>query len=270
MKVKISDVVDQLEAQNKENYTSKKGELDVQSAITAQDATQRAIIEVAKVLVSFIASHEPNVTVKNHPDFPKSILTPDVKQVVDKLAELIKATNEKETDLSVLEIKLRDILEQLKQLPKSFPELPKIPEPVKEVTVLNQPDMSPAFAQLEGAIRAIQLSPVIKAGDTKVTVDTKDISATISKLEKVIVDAVQSIPITETVIDFTTLKNAINNVEKAVQGIVIPMSGGGTTPFQPTTTDYATVNGTTTIIETDGKRTLTTVATAGHITETWS
>jgi hypothetical protein len=223
MKLKISDIAQDIDTRKKTEYADKKSELGTKSLISAQDATQLAVIEVGKAIIAFIGQHEPNVAVKNHPEFPKSILTPDVKAVVDRLNALIQATQTKEPDNSKIEVKLRDILEQMKQVPKEQMVIPEFPAPIDHVTVTNHPDWGPALDSIIVAIKAQKLDPKISVASPKVTVNNNELAKAIADMGERITTAVNAIDLTETAPDFTTLEKAIKRVEDAVHQIEIPI-----------------------------------------------
>lgn len=256
MKLKITDVADQISQQKDKDYAKKRQDLDTSSIIRAQDEVQRAVVETTQAVLDFMAAHEPKVHVQNHPEFPQSIATPDVKEAVTALRDLIKTVETKETDLSGIQVKLIDIVAQLKSLPREF-KFPDIPQAPDKVTVLNQPDYTPALKALEAAIKAIDVMPQVNVAPAKVNVDTKELAKAMREMEAAVVTAVSSIPVTEVNVDFTTLEKAIGRVEKAVNSIDIPIpthTGGGSATIglftKPYDSVYRTINSDNDVYET--------------------
>lgn len=127
--------------------------------------TQEALIAAVGTLVKFLRNHEPNVSVKNQKDFPGSIKTPDVQEVVNAL---------------------KPIAEGLAKLPTKYPDFPKFPEfpdfP-KTLKVDNLEEVKPWLDAISNSLDKLKLDPVIKVAPTPVNIPPVDFAPLIKALE---------------------------------------------------------------------------------------
>lgn len=194
MKVRVDEFTASLQKQKDAKAVSQHIEAKHVQTVQAQDATQKAVIDAAKLLVSFIASHQPEVTVKNpQAPFPESILTPDIDKVVKVLGELLAATKENAPDDTQLAKKLNEVAGLLRSLPSQI-KFPEMPEAVEEVTVKNFIDYTAKFDKLAETFSSIKFpTPEVTVAAPKVVVDNSEVAKVVNELKDVIIKAVSGI-----------------------------------------------------------------------------
>lgn len=98
------------------------------------DRIQRATLQGHQAQIAALASHEPQVTVKNQIE---SVSTPDIDKVVKAVEALIKVEKaRKDTDLKPVVRELKALLPAIRKIPKEI-EMPEATESV-EVTNLGE------------------------------------------------------------------------------------------------------------------------------------
>lgn len=271
MKLKTSDFLSSLE--NKKESQQKEAEKQRmhEDGMIAHAGTQDAVYSAIELLAKFIASHEPNVTVKNPTKIPKSMDVPQISNVVKSLAELIVATKDNKPNTTLLEQKLDNVAKELRSLPRDI-KFPEIPKPLKEVSVDNQIDYTNKFDELAKVFSSKDFSPAIKVAATKVTVDNTEVANVVNELKDVIISAVSGIEM-PSIPSFDTkpVTEAVRALQKTIEDrpVVKPPSTVATTPFNVDANITTTIAGDV-ITQTDGVKTLTITISGGTITEVWS
>lgn len=212
--------------------------------VSAHEGTQDAVYSAVELLARFIASHEPNVTVKNQPKMPTSMDVPQIANVVKSLAELIVATRENKTDNTVLEQKLDNVAKELRSLPRDI-KFPDIPKPLDTVSIDNQIDYTAKFDELANAFSSKDFSPEIKVAATKVTVDNSEVAKVVKTIKDDIVSAISGIEMpTYPSFDLKPVVEAVRASTKAIEDrpIVKPPSSVDSIPYTPNIDDYSTAN----------------------------
>lgn len=182
-------------------------------------ANAQAIIDSIGVainaLVKFQTQHEPNVSVKNQPQFPTSIKTPDIQKVVKALENLKPAIIDNKADNSDIIGALEQLKISLDKLPTEYPEIPTSPE---EITVKNQPDYKPELEAITKAVKAIDVRPIVNIPEDK----PDDYTPIIEALNPVI-EAIKTIKIPEVpTTDLSPLISATNLVQETIQNLRFP------------------------------------------------
>lgn len=217
MKVKFEDITQSLDSKNQADAQIYKEKSQLQSIISSQDLLRQTIDSAIGKLIDFEAKHEPNVSVKNHPSFPDSIKTPDIKEVVDALNSLKDTTVETKPDDTKQINALVNLEKAIKELPSKII-IPKYPEPLKEININNQPDYNKSFSSLESAIKSIDVKPVINIPEDK----PDDYTPIIESLIEVI-SAVKGIKIPEVKFDIKSLVTAMNSVQTSIEALRFPV-----------------------------------------------
>jgi hypothetical protein len=185
-------------------------------AVERTNALINAVTSATKALMAFQAQHQPKVSVTNQKDFPTSISTPDVQEVVKALENLKQPILENKIDHTPVVEALSKLNESISKLPTSFPEAP---EPVEEVTVKNLIDYSKEFQSLGIAIKGIDVKPVVNIPEDK----PDDYSPIIDSLTKVM-DAIKAIEIPKVPkTDLTPLVDATQAVQDTINNLKFPV-----------------------------------------------
>lgn len=246
MKLRADEFLSSLEKQNQQKASAQKQEAQHASLVKGSDETQTAVVQAAQLIIEFMQNQHQTVSVDNHPEFPESILTPDIDKVVNSLAEVLAATLANKPDSKQLEEKLDEVANQLRELPRNF-EFPEMPEAVEAVTVKNQIDYTAKFDEMAEKFSNIELSPVIKVGATKVVVDTTEIAEVVASLKDVILGAISGIEMPQyPSFDQKPVLEALRALQKEIHDrpIVKPPSQVQTTdtPYAVELDDYTAAN----------------------------
>lgn len=183
-----------------------KNQVDISSR-----ETQLALTRSIGTLLSFLKSHEPSVTVKNQPQFPTSISTPDVAPVINAIKQLNETVSKKETDFSA-------VTKGLDALDKAVKALPK---PNDAISITNQIDYSEDLKSIKESVDALEVSPTVNLPEPKVVInsDFKEVIGELGKLQT----AVKSIKFPEVPkTDIEPLLEATNKVQKTIANLSFP------------------------------------------------
>lgn len=135
---------------------------------SSSEQTQKALVAAVGTLVNFLRKHEPEVTIKNQPDFPDSISTPDIQEVVAAL---------------------KPIADGLAKLPTEYPDFPKFPDfpdfP-KTLKVDNLKEIKPWLDAIAKSLDKLKLDPVINVAPTPVSIPKVDFTPLVKELKPAI------------------------------------------------------------------------------------
>lgn len=176
------------------------------------------VANAVKALIDFQKTFQPRVSVTNQKDFPTSIKTPDVQGVIDSLNSLEKSLSGIKPDDSQILTALATLNQNIQKLPTSFPVFPK---PLEAVKVANQPDYKKDFAELQKAVKQIDVKPAVTVKQDKVNLD---ITPVVKALGEVI-SAVGGIEIPESPeTDLEPLITATKAVQTSIDSLVFPVA----------------------------------------------
>ncbi len=183
--------------------------------LIGSERIQKAIIESARLSIEHRDGHEPKVEVKN---FPKSVKTPDVKEVVDAINQMSKDVAPKNIDFSPLQKSIANLSKQIARLPTEYPESP---EPVEEVMVNNLSELKPQLEDITKAVEKLKLDPKIDVSVPK----TKPLDLTpIAKMVGLLEKSISSIKIPDNSKQFNNIAKAQEAVTKAINDLEFPVA----------------------------------------------
>lgn len=196
--------------------------------VQSNTRTQEAIIESVASLVGFLSNHTTKTEVINQ---LQEIGTPDVQNVVtalDSLHDTLK--KHKNTDLSPITAVMQGVLEEVRQLPKTNPDIPeqKFIDYSKQLTALEK-----SIQTVEKAIKAQQLkvdAPIVNVPETVVNVekpDLKPIEKSVKDSSKDVVKAVKGIKMPE--FKTKSIEDLLKKTNKLLNDLpdYMPSGGGG-------------------------------------------
>ena len=213
--------------------------------ITQSIQTQETILRAFSSLVDYLDTKVGKTEVVNQ---LKSIGTPDafkVAEAVDSLHETLK-THEN-TDLTQVQTIMQQVLDEVKLLPKQFPEQ-------KDITFPEEQDYSTQFEAMIGIAESIEQA--IKAQETTVQAPVVNVDAPIVKVDapdlkplekqsKQLLDAIKGIAIPAQIqTDITPLLKEQKKTNKLLEEMPIGGGGGGGSvplPYQDSTGQPTTV-----------------------------
>ena len=225
---------------NEENALKQQEAKEHFELLDAQTQTQEVILKAVSSLISFISNNVGKTQVVNQ---LREIGTPDalkVVEAVDSLHETLK-THEN-TDITPLVTVMNSALDELKQIPKSFPEEKEDKDYSKQFTALTE-----AVKAVEKVISAQELhveAPVVNVPETQVNIDAPDLSP-INKNLQAVEKAIKAIIIPEVpVFDTSNIvkeqkaqtKVLKEILDRPIGGITSYSNGGGgggrATPYE--------------------------------------
>lgn len=174
--------------------------------------------QVVHGLIQYLDQKEITASVNN---FPDSINVPDVDKVVKEIRALTATFEKKPTEDTKTHKLLENLSKALEKLPKSFPEIPKMP---KSIEVSNQIDFKPDIQEVVKAVKALELH----VEPPKVTVKPTDVvvQSDFTKLEEqmsILTAAVNAIELVVPVQDDTAVIAAVQEVKEAISSLIFPV-----------------------------------------------
>lgn len=195
---------------------------DLQLLVGSADATQHAVIESMKHLITFLDDHTSKTEVVNH---PSAVEMANVAQLTDRLEALNASTQANELTPVIQAIK--DLATQIDQLPKQFPDLP---EAAETVTVSNMVDPTVEIQAVTKAIRELKLDPVISPKfDPQIEVKPADVHVAPTDLTPIqdtlqsLLIAFQAFKVPDTNVDLKPVVKAVAAVQKSIDSLVFPI-----------------------------------------------
>lgn len=173
------DTIQQAYAAKRQSEADKversKKEDDYKKSLRSSDLIQRAIIKSAQLSIEHRDGHEPKVEVKN---FPKSVKTPDIKEVVNAIDKMSKEVAPKNIDFTPLQKSIAALSQQIAKLPTEYPEAP---EAVETVAVNNLNELKPQLEAITATLEKLKLDPTIDVKAPKI--DLSGIESAIASLK---------------------------------------------------------------------------------------
>jgi len=191
-------------------------------------ALEKTLVTVFKSLIQYLDGHTSKTEVVNQ---LKSIETPDINKVVNKLSQLQNTVLGSKLDLTPLLEAINGVKAQVSSI--SIPEI-NIPEQKDTVTVTNLDEVKFDTSAIEKAIKGLKLNPTIETKAPIVNVDAPDLSSLKTGLLD-IVNAVKSQSFEVPATDLSTLEKEskahtkqLEEANKHLKKIVEkPVGGGG-------------------------------------------
>lgn len=172
---KIQQAYADKRAADEKSQEKTKSTEEYNKKLVGSDRIQRAIVETARLSIEHRDGHEPKVEVKN---FPKSVKTPDIKEVVQAIDKMSKEVAPKNIDFTPLQKSIAALSEQIAKLPTEYPEAP---EAVETVAVNNLNELKPQLEAITATLEKLKLDPKI---DVKVPkTDLSGIESAIASLK---------------------------------------------------------------------------------------
>lgn len=184
------------------------------SKLIGSDRIQKAIVESTRLSIEHRDGHQPKVEVKN---FPKSVKTPDVKEVVDAINQMSKDVAPKNIDFSPLQESISVLSDQIANLPTEYPEAP---EPVEEVMVNNLSELKPQLEDITKAVEKLKLDPKIDVSVPESKLDLTPVAKMVGELDK----SINSIKIPDNSKQFESIAKAQKSVTKAINDLEFPVA----------------------------------------------
>lgn len=222
------DGFDQLDQINKDKADKQLAEQRHNDQLVSNIDIQETFVKTIKSLVDFLEMHTTKTNVLN---FPDKIGTPDTKKVVDALSALHDTIRTHENvDLTESTNILKSVLEELRTLPREFPET-KIPDAL---------DYSDKFTMLEKALKVLDKTlkekdlsveaPIVNVKPTDVTVNAPDLKPLTSEINIAFAKAIKAIVIPEYKTDNKEVEKQLKQLNKSFDAFLkapYPSSGGG-------------------------------------------
>jgi hypothetical protein len=206
-----------LQGQYKEVMQAKRQGVMHKQQLDRLTSLENSVISSMKQLVQFLDGKTTKTELVNH--LKDYATTSDINKVVSALEQLDSRLTASKLDITPLTKGLSALEEQLKKLPTEYPESP---EPVEEVTVKNQIDITP----LEKAIKSL----VLKAPDVNVSSPTVNVDAPdLKPLQESLLDVVKAINKQEfPKTDLSNVEKKLDESNKHLKQLVEkPVGGGG-------------------------------------------
>jgi hypothetical protein len=236
-------------------HKSKVSELEI--LVGSQDATQKAIIEGFKHLITYLDGQTVQTNVKNH---PKKMAMANIADITSRLENLNSST--KANAVQPLLDSLTALGAKLGELPTQFPEAP---EPLEAVTVKNMVDPRAEIKDVIKAIKDIKIpEPLAPKFDPKIEVKPADVTVTpvdlkpVQDILKKLLVAFVNLKIPENKVDLKPVQQALIKVNSTLQALpanmpmanfILPFknAAGAATQVQLDSSGNVPVNATVTV-----------------------
>lgn len=175
---------------------------------------------VGNTVASAIERKSNKVVVTN---FPTSISTPDVQQLVSEIQTLRDEMYDKDIEDKTAHALLNDLLVAVKNLPTDHQDI-NIPEAPKEMAVSNLKDYTDKLNEVVSAVKAIEMNfypeITVKASDVHVENDYSSLETKLDVLTK----AVKAISIVIPEKDDSKVMGGLKKVTDAITGLRFPVA----------------------------------------------
>lgn len=182
--------------------------------LIGSDRIQKAIVDTARLSIEHREGHEPKVEVKN---FPKSVKTPDIKEVVNAIDKMSKEVAPKNIDFTPLQKSIATLSKQISKLPTEYPE---VPEPLEVVSVNNLNELKPQLEAITTTLEKLKLDPKIDVSVPESKLDLTPVAKMVGELDK----SINSIKIPDNSKQFESIAKAQKSVTKAINDLEFPVA----------------------------------------------
>ena len=203
--------LEQTKASEADKATRDKSHID---QLTGNDRVQKAVLNAAIANIKHRDKHEPKVEIKN---FPKSVKTPDIKEVVNAIDKMSKEVAPKNIDFTPLQKSIATLSKQISKLPTEYPE---VPEPLEIVSVNNLSELKPQLEAITTTLEKLKLDPKIDVSVPESKLDLTPVAKMVGELDK----SINSIKIPDNSKQFESIAKAQKSVTKAINDLEFPVA----------------------------------------------
>lgn len=211
---KIQQAYADKRAADEKSQEKTKSTEEYNKKLVGSDRIQKAIVDTARLSIEHREGHEPKVEVKN---FPKSVKTPDIKEVVNAIDKMSKEVAPKNIDFTPLQKSIATLSKQISKLPTEYPE---VPEPLEVVSVNNLNELKPQLEAITTTLEKLKLDPKIDVSVPESKLDLTPVAKMVGELDK----SINSIKIPDNSKQFESIAKAQKSVTKAINDLEFPVA----------------------------------------------